>query len=60
MSRHENIKGQVRFVATEYRHEQGRILEVRGGGHSSSRSRGGRRGVKVVMAELSDGTTNRV
>ena len=59
-SRHESIKGQVRFVATEYRQEQRRILEVRGGGHSSSRSRGGRRGVDVVMADLSKGINSMV
>ncbi len=53
--RHENVKVQLRFVATEYRHGQGNILEVRGGVRSSSRSRGSRSGVKAVMAELSDG-----
>ena len=34
--------------------------EVRGDGHSSSRSRGGRRGVNVVMADSSDGINNMV
>ena len=58
--RHENIKVQLRFVATEYRHEQGNILEVRGGVRSSSRSRGSRSGVKTVMADLSDGMDSMV
>ena len=49
------IEGQLRFVATGYRHEQGSILEVRGGVRSSSRSWGSRSGAKAVMADLSDG-----
>ena len=47
-------KGQLRFVATGYRHEQGGILEVRGGVRSSSR------GAKAVMADLSDGMDSMV
>ena len=58
--RHKNIKGQLRFVATEYRHEQGNILEMRGGVRSSSRSRGSRSGAKAVIADLSDGMDSMV
>ena len=43
------IEGQLRFVATGYRHEQGSILEARGGVRFSSL------GAKAVMADLSEG-----